>query len=631
MSKTFLLIDHTITGLGGHHFEYAKRILEAAQAEGLKPQLATHENADLRDCPWPSHPVYRQDFWSTNAGSPGRAARVKSVFDRLRAKAAFSDLTAVWILRGEFDILRWYIRSWRIRHKLLLAALSPFLFTAFYVLKVFVSALALLFLLLPFRGNPLDIAKAAGRLLRALVFPLIVAFKLTMLIARPREKKERRSEFGGLSASLVKKLGLGSDDHVFIPTLGPVELAALARDWPRDLPVPHMHLLFRRNLFRGRPSGYGAQGFRREAMERALEVFKASPLVAKTKFYTDTQELTAQYDLLGGPSFRTLGIPVDDRYKPTLKYSPPACPRRFVYAGDARTEKGYALLPTLVRGFDGKPGHLVAQSNYNVPHGEPKVVIARNEIEAMHSAAVELLRRPLTSDEYRELVLSGDVSLILYDAEAYFARSSGVFVESLTAGIPVLVSAGSWMSLQLAGLHRAHHEKLLAEGALISRSEITPTGEKMYIPEGATMAIIEATGPFIHGSFRRLEAEFFDSLGRRVSAATEIFGGPAENSSMTALRLPSGAVQGRFHLRDLEDGTSEGPQAEMRFISQGEPRPCFALGVPVADEKNLQRAAHEITEHWTAYKADALAFVPAWSSRHSPRRLVRDLFGGHAQ
>src|SRR5207249_2422257 len=64
---------------------------------------------------------------------------------------------------------------------------------------------------------------------------------------------------------------------------------------------------------------------------------------------------------------------------------------------------------------------------------------------------VELITEPLSSKEYWDLLSSGDIVLLPYDRDSYYARSSGILAESLAAGIPSLVPAGTWMAKQFVG------------------------------------------------------------------------------------------------------------------------------------------------------------------------------------
>src|SRR5437868_612076 len=54
----FVLIDHSISGEGGHHLEYARHALEAAERAGLQPVLATNRAfKGGSELIWPAHPL----------------------------------------------------------------------------------------------------------------------------------------------------------------------------------------------------------------------------------------------------------------------------------------------------------------------------------------------------------------------------------------------------------------------------------------------------------------------------------------------------------------------------------------------------------------------------------------------
>jgi hypothetical protein len=58
---------------------------------------------------------------------------------------------------------------------------------------------------------------------------------------------------------------------------------------------------------------------------------------------------------------------------------------------------------------------------------------------------VELIRRPLNSEEYDKKLLSSDCIVMPYRWETYFCRISGLAVEAATAGIPVLYTEDTWI------------------------------------------------------------------------------------------------------------------------------------------------------------------------------------------
>ena len=64
-------------------------------------------------------------------------------------------------------------------------------------------------------------------------------------------------------------------------------------------------------------------------------------------------------------------------------------------------------------------------------------------------AAVESISKPMDSTSYYQMLLDSDVVLMPYRRSTYLARSSGIFVDALAAGKPVIATQDTWMSEQL--------------------------------------------------------------------------------------------------------------------------------------------------------------------------------------
>ena len=61
----FVVIDHSITDLGGHHYGYAAHVLRAAERAGYQPVLATNRKfTNSANAAWPIPRVYEFDFWA---------------------------------------------------------------------------------------------------------------------------------------------------------------------------------------------------------------------------------------------------------------------------------------------------------------------------------------------------------------------------------------------------------------------------------------------------------------------------------------------------------------------------------------------------------------------------------------
>lgn len=254
----------------------------------------------------------------------------------------------------------------------------------------------------------------------------------------------------------LRRLGAARRDHVFIHTIGFHEAVELHRMvLQTDMrALPRIHLLCRRDLDEA-PPGSDA----RFAFEFAIQaLYKLSRIGLDIRFYTDTPELSLHYSQNTGVRFVTLPLPFGiDVLEVAMEARAPERAGRastqICYLGDARDEKGYQHLPAAI---DGLPGplrqgqmHFVLQSNFNRPGGEPKVARARARLQTMPRQLVDLRLKPLSDPEYFEVLASSDATFVAYDEVNYARRSSGVFTESLYAGVIPIVPAGTSMAAQL--------------------------------------------------------------------------------------------------------------------------------------------------------------------------------------
>lgn len=399
--RRLLLADPSIAGLGGHYFEYADAVANAAKDVGLPCEFAVNKAFPGGERSGVTiYPVFSRDF-----------------FGRLSAKAPRCRPGTG--LGARFRLLRFYFGA---PGRVLLALLpnrEPSLANQGPLVLTLARADAPLSLSLLRR-----LRRRAGRLRR-----------------KWREASHRRA----LEAELHRwrqDRRVGKDDLLFWPTLSWTELDALMRVFPGE-DRPAMALLVRRDL--------SEEG--REAAQRALSRAKSVWGEDRLRFFTDSEGLSEEYSRLGLYRFMTLPIP----HLP----SPPV-PRAGIHVagflGDAREEKGYPWLPDVVEAA--RDLRFLVQSN--LPQGgasrevhEARLLLQTNPRE------IEMTLDPLGPAQYADLLHRTDLFLLPYDRVAYRNRSSGVLLEALSLGRPVVVPSGCWLSRQFAPERKAHLEKLL--------------------------------------------------------------------------------------------------------------------------------------------------------------------------
>jgi glycosyltransferase involved in cell wall biosynthesis len=359
----FILIDHSLVDYSGHHYEYARAVLDAAAADGRQAVLVTNRKftADVAS-DWPIYRAYKYGVWF-HQGAPNwqiGAYRALGVARRIARRASRST-----------------------------PSLPP--------------------------GETIDRRGLAGSLFDA----------------------ARQGQFIRDTRRVLQKLAVTGDDLVFVPTLSFADFAALCRLWQRDsrASCPDWHVVFRRSLCR--------LSLRERAFFRG-----AKDDLGRFRFWTDSEELTAEYRRATGRPFGTLPIP---HAAPPCHAAGKPPPLRILSLGDARLEKGFQHLPGLVRSLtdgDSDRGQFefYIQSHSTSPADEPQISSARAELARLANRGVTLFGTPLPPAQYRELLASGHLVVLPYDPRAYAARSSGIFAEAMAAGIPTVVPAGTWMA-----------------------------------------------------------------------------------------------------------------------------------------------------------------------------------------
>ena len=431
----FVVIDHSIADLGGHHYGYAAHVLDAAERAGYQPVLATNRRfaqplgrgAGLGEtrgdqAPWPIHRVYEFDFWAESEAGWLRQVR-RSIANRvLRTCAVFKSRR----LYGAGNVAHNPARRERDE-----ASPEP-----------------------RFPEPQFPEPQFNEPQLNDKIAPLLAdVCRRTLGQPHPLPPQTVKAAFARDTKRLFEKVALGADDVVFIPTISHRDMLGLAEFFGaanQDADAT-WHLLFRWSLPQGSVQGDAAASSERTEIRAAFESFQREAGSRGIYFYTDSEELTEQYNQLGTFRFRTLPIPHTHTSRERIDGQGP---RRITYLGDARREKGYHLLPAIV--WELKTDYLetgkarfVVQSNPNPREGEAETASARAELGRFPSSLVTLYDEPLSTEGYQDLLRNSDITLLPYDRNDYSARSSGILAESLAAGIPVIVPAGTWLSRQL--------------------------------------------------------------------------------------------------------------------------------------------------------------------------------------
>jgi glycosyltransferase involved in cell wall biosynthesis len=499
MKPKLLIINNGLKDLRGHYFETSISIAEAAHRLGYHPILATHATCQPGIIPdWVEfYPVFCTDHWMLQPPVPppdlhtirgnARALYQVSIDTVLQGSATVHDYLVSRFEPMTFpelvlptppgknpvamkDRVRGLVGRSRavVRGLVPPALLPPFRRLRQYVRELSADVKGLLRASLP----PL-VYDSLRRLRRRMThrrhpantMPLPttdgVAHRDPLAVALEQIDALREFEYTRVFQRDLERLlcltGATNDDHVFMPTAHGRELVAvqrlLAAIGEADAPV--FHLEFRHAM--DMTGCFADPAFVHPYTTQHRVLFDHSrrvPPSPKVRLYTDTKELTQEYEHFSGHDFGVLPIP----FRVNL-IRPGGRPENaglcIAYFGDVRDEKGFYHLPAVVADLmadyvvPGKVRFLV-QASLSHPEWNPRSAAALEKLRAYPAEHIRLLGldRPLPPEEYFRLVSEADLLLCPYSPFAYKRRSSGTLTEAIAAGIPTVVPANTWLAGQ---------------------------------------------------------------------------------------------------------------------------------------------------------------------------------------
>lgn len=194
--------------------------------------------------------------------------------------------------------------------------------------------------------------------------------------------------------------------------------------------------------------------FRGTAVFWKVMLWLYRPLVAagKVRFVTDSDQLATELRLLSGIDATVIPHPslVARKEDSVARETKAADSLRVYLPGPARYEKGADLLLEAVSQLrEARSPFKVTfvlqwENDFEKPDGT-MCSLESAETEASLQR-FEIIRTPLSSDEYQQELCAADLIVLPYRPAAYFARISGVAVEALLLGKPVVFTRDTWVA-----------------------------------------------------------------------------------------------------------------------------------------------------------------------------------------
>lgn len=176
-----------------------------------------------------------------------------------------------------------------------------------------------------------------------------------------------------------------------------------------------------------------------------FKFFKNNQKLGRVIFFSDSEGLGESYKKFSELPFQILPIP---HIRHTRKAGVIKNNNRIVISslGSARFEKGTDIVLSAIDSFlnknEGKIYQFIIQITDGRDFGSDFDALIKN---LGSKENVSLLRHPLTSQEYDEVLLQSDLILLPYRKSAYLNRTSGIAIEAMAAGVPVVYTKGTWI------------------------------------------------------------------------------------------------------------------------------------------------------------------------------------------
>lgn len=593
----FVLIDHSLRSVGGHHYEYAVHVLREAETAGFAIVLATHRSFQDRShlpATWQVLPVFPYHTYSPYAfATESRRPQTVGTGGASTVAPSRTTRSGSWLFRSLLaPRLDWYRRRDRQRR-----------------LKCFVSACHELFV----------------------------------------------------------KVAIEPGDVVLVPTLSPFDLQGLASYLAS---APHTmqatwHLQFQFDLLDPPATRRTDQQQRLVSLRRQCRAARQLIPHHDISLYATTSRLATQYQQLGIGEVRELPYPVNPGLHTQQQAPSPARPLRITCAGGMRREQGSHQLAMVIRDLwlpylAAGRGQLQIQASRWRFHrllsrvkGRLRREVARSVRKPDGQAGLVRIEQPLPMDAYQQLIRDTNIGLLLYNRDSYYARCSGVLVEMLAAGVPVIVPAASWLADQLAEPTFRYHDQLQREAELVDRMHLRATASQPTGPDGPARTLTaeiaippRVTGIITHFRHNRrspdayvcLRTEHLDATGRLVDTRCSTVGiraGGKPASTLAPIRGRTSRVLMTWS--NVDDGElPDVKDIEVSFLAAvavdprpRHPYPTGAVGLTASSGEQVPRLLGEMIEHYEHYRKTALAFSSEWMTEHSPRNVLRTILARH--
>ncbi|MFN0065311.1 MAG: glycosyltransferase [Chlamydiales bacterium] len=181
-------------------------------------------------------------------------------------------------------------------------------------------------------------------------------------------------------------------------------------------------------FFRSDLPGHGCSSWKIKIYTVLFQLMQKQ-LKKRLLFCTDTDRIARYYQELLHQNVHLLPVP----HTEGLTTQPLSDPLQLWWVGSPRKEKGEEIIRLIVR----KRSRV------------PLALALSEELSLEGEIVLHYLPKVLTRKQYEEQMNLSAVILMPYDPNIYYSRTSGIFIEAISAGKVVVTRKGSWIASEL--------------------------------------------------------------------------------------------------------------------------------------------------------------------------------------
>lgn len=286
-------------------------------------------------------------------------------------------------------------------------------------------------------------------------------------VTDPAEDGEPARQFSKLLRAdldrAIRRQKIGPSDRLLFHTADGATYAAVADLASASVKdnLPIIHICTPYDPLRVMPN----QGHSSQVMEDVQRIFASKLLENRVFLFAENEYLAKHLAKTWDCHVGTLGLPAMNMSCDLIKQAEyyrrnilKVRPDQFlaISLGAARTEKGFHLLPLIVKRVNELAGKkefsmvessdlsFVFQASAQIVGRSPTIAKAIEELQGLPDSQVRILMKPLSDLDYRVLLVASDCLLMPYEQSAYRFRGSGIAVEALTARSLILATSDTY-------------------------------------------------------------------------------------------------------------------------------------------------------------------------------------------